>query len=113
MVVIRLSRADGSTLMNSRPCEHCIGLMRVIGIKTVSYSLDDSSMTTENVSEMDHTQHTSIGYKYLRHKMYPERFIDPKIERHEEQEREKLARTKLRKQNKQNKQNNKYYYSKE
>jgi hypothetical protein len=88
MVVIRLSRAD-STLMNSRPCEHCIGLMREVGIKTVSYSLDDASIITENVADMDLTQHTSIGYRFLRHKLYPDRFIDPKIERNEEQEREK------------------------
>ncbi len=64
--------------------------MKEVGIKTVSYSLDDASIITENVADMDQAQHTSIGYKYLRHKLYPDRFIDPKIERHEEQEREKL-----------------------
>ena len=93
--------------MNSRPCEHCIGLMREVGIKTVSYSLDSNSIITENVVDMDQSQHTSIGYRFLRHKLYPNRFIDPKIERNEEQEREKQNKKNKGKQN-----NKKYYYNK-
>jgi deoxycytidylate deaminase len=75
--------------MNSRPCEHCINLMREIGIKTVSYSGDNDNMITEHVADMDDTQHTSIGYKYLKHRLYPDRYGDPKLERQKEQARER------------------------
>jgi hypothetical protein len=81
--VIRSSRADGS-LMNSRPCENCIDLMRKVGLKTVYYSSGDASIIKENVENMKQ-DHTSFGFKYINHLMYPSRYKDPKLERHEEQ----------------------------
>jgi hypothetical protein len=75
--------------MNSRPCEHCIDLMRQIGIKTVIYSSNDASIIKENVDEMKQ-DHTSFGYKYLQYRMFPGRYRDPKIVRDEENRLERL-----------------------
>jgi hypothetical protein len=88
MAVIRSSRIDGS-LMNSRPCEHCIDLMRQIGIKTVLYSSNNASIIKENVDEMKQ-DHTSFGYKYLQFRMFPGRFRDPKVVRDEENRQERM-----------------------
>jgi hypothetical protein len=96
--VIRSSRADGS-LMNSRPCENCIDLMRQVGIKTVYYSSNDASMVKEQVVNMKQ-DHTSFGFKYINHLLYPDRYMDPKLERHDEQaelvnEKKKAERARL------------------
>lgn len=75
LYVVRVSKVDGS-LMNSRPCEHCIGLMREIGIKKVVYSGDNNDMIKENTYRMDEKQHASFGFKYMISHIYPNKYPD-------------------------------------
>jgi deoxycytidylate deaminase len=77
--------------MNSRPCNNCIDLICKVGIKTVYYSSDDASMVKEQVNNMKQ-DHTSFGFKYINHLLYPSRYKDPKLERHEEQAELALAK---------------------
>lgn len=75
LYVVRISKLENS-LLNSRPCEHCIGLMREVGIKKVVYSGDDNNMIKDNPSRMDEKQHTSFGFKYMISHIYPNKYPD-------------------------------------
>ncbi len=62
--------------MNSRPCEHCIGLMKEVGIKRVLYSDDNNNIVKESTSKMDQNKHTSFGYKYMISHIFPNKYPD-------------------------------------
>lgn len=62
--------------MNSRPCEHCISLMREVGIKRVVYSADENNLVKESTQKMDMNVHTSFGYKYMISHIYPNKYPD-------------------------------------
>jgi len=63
--------------MNSRPCSQCVDLMNKVGIKTVYYSSENSSIVKKNVSNME--TYTTFGNRYLQYVLHPARCTDPDI----------------------------------
>jgi deoxycytidylate deaminase len=59
IVVIRINSHDEIT--NSKPCSHCVEVMRNFGIRKVTYSTNDGKLITENLYEIE--SHTSAGYR--------------------------------------------------
>jgi tRNA(Arg) A34 adenosine deaminase TadA len=57
LCVIRVN--NKGKLMNSRPCMHCLKLMKTIGIRNVYYSSSDTTMVKESVKNMISTHITS------------------------------------------------------
>lgn len=70
MYVIRVSSASSTSdqampvMRNSRPCNHCIELMRGAGVTKVYYSTDAGTLMKEKVAEMEHC-HLSYGTRLL------------------------------------------------
>jgi len=59
IVVVRYGK-DG-TLRNSRPCNHCLEVMKFYKIKKIHYSTDEGTVLTEKPHEMICT-HVSSGW---------------------------------------------------
>jgi cytidine deaminase len=59
IVVVRYGK-DG-TLRNSRPCNHCLEVMKFYKIKKIHYSTDEGTVLTEKPHEMIST-HVSSGW---------------------------------------------------
>jgi tRNA(Arg) A34 adenosine deaminase TadA len=59
IVVIRLG-SDG-TFKNSRPCSHCVNVLKFYNIKKVVYSSEDGLLITEKIKTMD-SMHVSSGW---------------------------------------------------
>lgn len=77
MIVVRVSKADNQTFMNSRPCENCIDLIKKVGIKNVIYSTENNNLIKQSIEEIEQTNtHYSFGYKYMISHIYPNRFPD-------------------------------------
>ena len=76
--------------MQSKPCEHCIELIRLIGIKTVYYSSANKTMIKDNVFKMDSSVYRTFGYKYINYVLNPSRCTDKKLIQDEENKRKKI-----------------------
>jgi len=76
--------------MQSKPCEHCIELIRVIGIKTIYYSSANKTMIKDNVFKMDSSAYRTFGYKYINYVLNPSRCTDKKLIQDEENKRKKI-----------------------
>jgi tRNA(Arg) A34 adenosine deaminase TadA len=48
-------------LKNSRPCSHCVNVLKFYNIKKVVYSSEDGILITEKIKTMDST-HVSSGW---------------------------------------------------
>jgi hypothetical protein len=61
MTVIRID--DDNNLIESKPCDHCIKVMKTYGIRKVTYSTKDGTLITENVDKITST--CSSGYRSI------------------------------------------------
>lgn len=65
ILVIRISRSNLSSmdnkLVNSRPCQHCLDMMKSIGIRRVYYTDDSGKIIFENVKDMISIHTSKIG----------------------------------------------------
>ena len=59
IVVVRYGK-DG-TLKNSRPCNHCLEIMKFYRIKKISYSTDTGDVMSEKPENMEQ-MHVSSGW---------------------------------------------------
>ena len=82
--MIRCSKIDNS-LVNSKPCEQCVDLMREVGIKTVYYSSEHSTIIKENVYKMK--TYVTFGNRYINYVLHPERCTDIAILENEKRKR--------------------------
>lgn len=73
IVVVRYSK--NNTLVNSKPCEECVDLMKQVNIKTVYYSSFESIIIKEHVSNIE--SYKTIGTKVMLHIRYPKNYADP------------------------------------
>lgn len=62
ILVIRLSKTGG--LVNSRPCENCIQIMKTLGIEKIYYSDGEGNIIVEKVKYMS-PGYVSSGRKFL------------------------------------------------
>ena len=60
--------------MNSRPCSQCVDLMNTVGIKTVYFSSENSSIVKDNVTTM--STYTTFGNRYLNYILNPKTCTD-------------------------------------
>lgn len=64
MYVIRVNNKD--EMLNSKPCQNCINVMTMFGIKNIYYSIDGGELKKEKISELE-TEHQSIAHRnYIR-----------------------------------------------
>lgn len=64
LFVIRVSnKNDQEQLVNARPCENCLNMMKKIGINRVYYSDDDGNIISENVKDMISLHSSSVIIK--------------------------------------------------
>lgn len=59
LIVIRVN--NNNKLINSKPCSHCLEVMKYYGVKKVIYSNIDGTLTTEIIRNM--TCKSSKGYR--------------------------------------------------
>lgn len=59
MVVIRVNSVGDIT--ESKPCSHCVDVMRSYGIRKVTYSTRDGTLTTESIALIE--SQPSVGYR--------------------------------------------------
>lgn len=59
MVVVRINSDD--EIVESKPCSHCVEVMKSYGIRKVTYSTKDGTLTTESLSLI--ISHPSVGYR--------------------------------------------------
>jgi hypothetical protein len=51
--VVRINKcSDEVKLVNSRPCSHCLDMMKAVGIRRVYYTDDSGEIINENVKDM-------------------------------------------------------------
>ena len=64
IIVIRIDKRDKDSvqLMNARPCQNCLNMMKSIGLKKVYYSDDKGDIVCEQIKNMVsiHTSHVTI-----------------------------------------------------
>lgn len=64
MIVLKSDK--NGVLRISRPCSHCIRLLKRCGVGRVIYSDEDGSFVEESVSGMDEkTAHVTTGWRLL------------------------------------------------
>jgi len=61
VTVIRID--DNNNLIESKPCDHCIEVMKSYGIRKVTYSTREGILITENVDKVIST--CSSGYRSI------------------------------------------------
>lgn len=59
MVVIRINNSD--EIIESKPCSHCVEVMRAYGIRKVTYSTKDGNLVTESLALI--ISQPSVGYR--------------------------------------------------
>jgi hypothetical protein len=73
IIVVRYSK--NNLMVNSKPCEECIDLMKQVNIKTVYYSNCDSIIIKEHVSAVE--SYKSVGTQVMLHIQYPKQYEHP------------------------------------
>jgi len=63
IIVIRVNNSN--TLIESKPCDHCLMIMKQVGIRKVTYSTKNGELVTETIDGMQ--ANTSAGYRVLKH----------------------------------------------
>ena len=61
IVVVRIT--SSGDLTDSKPCSHCVDFMKSYGIRKVTYSNRDGSLTTESLSLI--VAQPSVGYRSI------------------------------------------------
>lgn len=61
IIVIRINK-DGN-MTESKPCSHCISVMKSFGIRKVTYSNKEGKLVTESVDDVKTTE--STGYQSI------------------------------------------------
>ena len=61
MTVIRID--DNNNLIESKPCDHCVQVMKSYGIRKVTYSTREGLLVTEHVDKIHST--CSSGYRSI------------------------------------------------
>jgi deoxycytidylate deaminase len=69
LIVIRIDKKNN--LVDSKPCTHCVEVMKNLGIKKVIYSQKDGSLTMERLSKINSIP--SSGYKSIEKLKYNEK----------------------------------------
>jgi hypothetical protein len=67
LFVVRINNAQKNTetkLVNSRPCSHCLDMMKAVGIRRVYYSDDSGDIIYENVKDMISIHTSKVAQKY-------------------------------------------------
>lgn len=63
IIVVRINSLG--ELTESKPCSHCVSVMRDRGIRKVTYSNKHGELITESVKSMDTSTHSSVGYRSI------------------------------------------------
>lgn len=98
-MVIRIDKKnkDNIQLVNARPCQNCLEMMKSIGIRRVYYSNDCGEIVCENIKDMISIHSSIVMIKF---DMYAKTNISRKITKHtskinEDKYWEKLIKNKI------------------
>lgn len=64
LLVIRTDRLGN--LKNSKPCNHCLQILMLFGVKTVYYSTDEGDIVKEIVKNVKHEHYSSRQNNYYK-----------------------------------------------